>query len=110
MKENKALILEINNLRQELKISNRDRHQLESSLKTTRKLGEIRSGQPIPDLSETIGQTLTLKQNLESGNLEKIIHMQKDQIRKLRASLSEYEKTDRDRPVSSGVHLEPLHT
>ena len=41
----------------------------------------MRTGQVIPDLSETVGQTITLKQNLESGNLEKIIHMQKEQIR-----------------------------
>jgi len=102
MKENVALIREINNLRQELKISNRDRHQLESSLKTTRILGEMRSGHTIPDLAETVGQTVTLKQNLESGNLEKIIAMQKEQIRKLRTSVSE------ERPRSSGIQLEPL--
>ena len=108
MKENVVLIREINSLRHELKLSQREAQQLGASLQTTRKLGEMRTGQTMPDLSETIGATATLRQNLESGNLEKIIHMQRDQIRKLRSTLSAAESMDRDRPMSSGTRLEPL--
>lgn len=110
MKENVVLIGEINVLRQELQLSQRETQKLSASLQTTRKLSEMKTGQPLPDLSASMNATGTLRQSLESGNLEKIITMQREQIRKLRSSMSTKEMTERDRPPSSGTRLEPLHT
>jgi len=106
MKENQVLIREINQLRQELKLSKGESHHLEATLRTTMKLSEMR-GRTLPDLSDTIGATHTLRESMNAEASEKIIAMQKNEIRKLRQSIS---SLDAESPARSGVRLEPLQS
>lgn len=109
MKENQVLIREINSLRKELRSSKQESHNFEATLRTTLKLSEMR-GTKLPDLTETMGASKTLRETMDAEGLEKIIHLQKNEIRKLRTTMTELESTQRDRPESYGKKLEPLST
>lgn len=106
MQENVLLIREVNQLRQELKLSTKSVHKLESSLQTARVLAEMR-GSPIP-VEETTDLMTSLRDRSQTENLERIIELQKTEIRKLRATQVELERTSRDRPPSTGFRVDPL--
>lgn len=106
MQENVALIREINDLRRELKIARSNEHQLEATLQTTRKISQMR-GQTLPastlEFSGTAGAAnRTLSATQQADQLERIITMQKQEIRRLRSALQKLESHARDRPPSTG--------
>lgn len=106
MHENVVLIREVNQLRQELKLSTKSVHQLESSLHTARVLAEMR-GQAVPE-EDAGALTMSLRERSQADNLERIVALQKAEIQKLRTSHAELERTSRDRPPSTGFRLDPL--
>eukprot|EP00055_Hartaetosiga_balthica_P003769 m.8941 g.8941 ORF g.8941 m.8941 type:complete len:1202 (-) comp3312_c0_seq1:127-3732(-) len=110
MSENVTLIKEINDLRKELKMSKSLKKQLEGSLKTTRTLAEMR-GQTLPPMEETArisgGLTQTLRESYESEQTDRIIELQKQEIRRLRDTVKDMERVSANRPPSSG-RLPPM--
>jgi hypothetical protein len=80
---------------------------LEATLKTTLKLSEMR-GNKLPNLTDKFSATQTLQDRLGDESAEKIIQMQKNEIRKLRTTVTTLESTQRDRPHSSEIRLRPL--
>jgi hypothetical protein len=84
MAENVLLIQEINALRKELYASQGEVKQLEGTLKTTRTLADMR-GQTLPSKEETLrlsgALNTTARQLHEQDQTERIIDMQKQEIR-----------------------------
>lgn len=114
MKENASLIREINQLRAELKVhvvnlfavahactqsSKRSEKLLEGTLRSTQKLATQR-GQTVPftnvDLITTAAAS-TLAQTHDASQVERIVEMQKTEIRRLREELERAQ-----RPSTSG--------
>eukprot|EP00730_Choanoeca_flexa_P000903 TRINITY_DN10389_c0_g2_i3.p1 TRINITY_DN10389_c0_g2~~TRINITY_DN10389_c0_g2_i3.p1 ORF type:complete len:1202 (+),score=338.92 TRINITY_DN10389_c0_g2_i3:34-3639(+) len=110
MHENVTLIREINVLRKELSGSQGEVKQLEGTLKTTRTLADMR-GQTLPSKEETLQMSGILNSTVnmahEAAQTERIIDMQKQEIRKLRDALKELELTSNVRPPSTG-RLPPM--
>eukprot|EP00049_Salpingoeca_infusionum_P018833 m.358992 g.358992 ORF g.358992 m.358992 type:complete len:1196 (+) comp18362_c0_seq1:186-3773(+) len=105
-RENVQLIKEINELRKELFQSKGQVHKLEGTLHTTRTLATMR-GQTLPSEAATeamagLASTSVLQQH-DMQQTERIIDMQKDEIRRLREEL----KTQTLRPGSTG-RLPPM--
>lgn len=105
MHENVVLIGEINELRRELELANQNGQKLESALDHTAKLSKMR-GIDMPGLDELSGTSRGSP--AASQNLERIVDLQKTEIRKLRTAMSSLESIQRDRPPSVGTRLEPL--
>lgn len=105
MHENVVLIGEINELRRELELAHQNGRKLESALEHTSKLSKMR-GVDVPGLDE-MGSTAQ-GSPAASQNLERIVDLQKTEIRKLRTAMTSLESTQRDRPPSQGTRLEPL--
>jgi WD40 repeat protein len=105
MHENVVLIGEINELRRELELAHLNGRKLESALAHTSKLSAMR-GLSVPGLDQLSGDTEG--DGGAAQNLERIVDLQKTEIRKLRSAMSSLESTQRDRPPSQGQRLEPL--
>ena len=101
MQENVTLIKEINDLRRELKIARTQVHDLEPALGVMRKQQQFPEDED-PDNSEN-------KRNMSEENLEmeKMIDMQKVEIRKLRVQIKDMETVINSRPPS-GSRLPPM--
>ena len=89
MQENVVLLNEINDLRRELSASKVSVHGLEATLRTTKKLAQMR-GQPISaaQLAAEAEAPVTLAGTMGKHNTERIIDMQRDEIRRLREELA----------------------
>ena len=99
MQENVTLIKEINDLRRELKIARTQVHDLETAIGVMRK-------QQFSD-SEDSGNKDNKMMSEESNEMEKMIDMQKGEIRKLRVQIKEMETVINSRPPS-GSRLPPV--
>ena len=84
LKENVTLIREINVLRKELSGTQGEVKQLEGTLKTTRRLADMR-GQTLPSKEATLHMSGVLNSTVsmahEAAQTERIIDMQKQEIR-----------------------------
>jgi hypothetical protein len=105
MHENVVLIGEINELRRELELAHLSGRKLESALTHTTKLSAMR-GVTVPGLEQLNGTTDA--DSSITQNLERVVDLQKTEIRKLRSAMNTLEATQRDRPPSQGHRLEPL--
>jgi DNA repair exonuclease SbcCD ATPase subunit len=94
MQENVTLIREINDLRRELKIARTQVHDLEVTLKVSQK-----GGSPIGVGAERFGASAV--ELTDSAEKERIIDIQRAEIRKLRSQVQEYESRV-SRPGSGG--------
>uniref|UniRef100_A0A8D0GI28 Cilia- and flagella-associated protein 57 n=1 Tax=Sphenodon punctatus TaxID=8508 RepID=A0A8D0GI28_SPHPU len=94
MQENVTLIKEINELRKELKVTRTQVHNLQSALGLHRK----RKQQGIPDQLPSVG---VLRLNLEEET-ERIIEMQRLEIKHLRDQIQEKEQVLAFQPLSGG--------
>ena len=83
MQENVTLLAEINELRRELSQSKSSVHSLEATLRTTRKLAAARGDTSLYSAPKMTG-TLSLAATEDANQTERIIEMQKDEIRRLR--------------------------
>ena len=84
MKENVSLIKEINDLRTELATAKQYGQRLEGTLKTTRKVASIQSkGATVVDVAAEMDKSLaaTLSATTNASQVDKIIDMQKEEIR-----------------------------
>jgi chromosome segregation ATPase len=110
VRENVTLIKEINALRKELHSSQGEVKHLEGTLRTTRNLAEMR-GQTLPSKEETLRMSgvlgQTARETHELNQTERIIDMQKQEIRRLRESMRTLELTASSRPPSTG-RLPPM--
>merc|ERR1719494_598157 len=102
MQENVSLIKEINDLRRELKIARTQVHDLEAALQVMRKQQHAAGGEPM--LLRTASSPGKVS---ESSQLEKIIEIQKTEIRKLRNTIVDIERGATSRPPS-GTKLPPM--
>ncbi|XP_072505212.1 cilia- and flagella-associated protein 57 isoform X6 [Notamacropus eugenii] len=104
MQENVSLIKEINELRRELKITRTQVHDLESGLRLTKKLRHSEVPETAPNLEKptTIG---ILRLN-EEEETERIIEMQRLEIRRLRDHIHEQEQVPGLHPVGKLPSLE----
>lgn len=101
MQENVTLIKEINDLRRELKIARTQVHDLETALGVMRKL------QQFPEDEEIGNMENKRKLSEENVEMEKMIDMQKTEIRKLRVQIKDMETVINSRPPS-GSRLPPV--
>ena len=62
-------------------------------------------GRPVPEFENTKVSADAVD---SQRNLERIIEMQKMEIRNLRTTMSDIDRTARDRPPSTGTRLEPI--
>ena len=97
LQENVTLIKEINDLRRELKIARTQVHDLETAMGVMRRTQapgghNLKSAPPRNNAS----------QENSSEDLEKIITIQKNEIRKLREQIQELENQTLNRPPSGG--------
>lgn len=99
LQENVTLIKEINDLRRELKIARTQVHDLETAIGVMRK-------QQFSD-SEDSGNKDNKTMSEENNEMEKMIDMQKGEIRKLRVQIKEMETVINSRPPS-GSRLPPV--
>eukprot|EP00051_Salpingoeca_urceolata_P005695 m.76025 g.76025 ORF g.76025 m.76025 type:complete len:1203 (+) comp14501_c0_seq2:245-3853(+) len=103
MKENVALIQEINELRKELTGAKTEVGQLEGTLRTTKRLAVARGQLTTAELAAaTGGRAGTLGASQELSQSDRIIEMQKDEIRRLRQTLEQQQREQSSRPPSSG--------
>lgn len=93
--ENVTLIKEINDLRSELKTSRTQVHELEASINTMRKHGDFSLKDPTSHIEE--------KAEVEAY---KLIDLQKQEMRRLRAQIVDFEAKIAERPPSG--RLPPL--
>ncbi|XP_063153827.1 cilia- and flagella-associated protein 57 isoform X2 [Candoia aspera] len=100
MQENVSLIKEINDLRRELKVTRTQVHDLQSTLSLLRKHKKpgAQSTGPSPDRQQSPG---ILRLNLEEET-ERIIEMQRLEIKHLRDQMQGQDKALTLRPLSSG--------
>lgn len=101
MQENVTLIKEINDLRRELKIARTQVHDLETAL------GVMRKSQGLQATEGTSNETEKIIKNEDLAQLEKIINIQKGEIRKLRVQIQDIESKGFSRPPS-GTKLPPV--
>ena len=94
--ENVTLIKEINDLRRELKIARTQVHDLETALGVMRKSQGLPVGDGVSNEADKMIKTEDLVQ------LEKIIDIQKGEIRKLRVQIKDIENRGLSRPPSGG--------
>ena len=99
--ENVTLIKEINDLRRELKIARTQVHDLETAL------GVMRKQQQFPEDEEIGNMDNKRKLSEENVEMEKMIDMQKTEIRKLRVQIKDMETVINSRPPS-GSRLPPV--
>ncbi|KAM8999832.1 cilia- and flagella-associated protein 57 isoform 1-T1 [Sarcophilus harrisii] len=90
MQENVNLIKEINELRRELKITRAQVHDLESALRLTKKLRHSEVPEPVPSVEKP--STAGILRLNEEEETERIIEMQRLEIRRLRDHLQEKEQ------------------
>eukprot|EP00054_Salpingoeca_dolichothecata_P024779 m.170017 g.170017 ORF g.170017 m.170017 type:complete len:822 (+) comp25134_c0_seq4:219-2684(+) len=129
VQENVALLKEINDLRKELKQSNTKASHLKSTLASSQRLAQQRtqrggglagtktatqimlgSSPTHEDPSALLATTFAdmssslvrLNESQEAEQVERIITMQKEEIRRLRETINTLEKTSNNRPPSSG--------
>jgi predicted nucleic acid-binding Zn-ribbon protein len=98
LQENVTLIKEINDLRRELKIARTQVHDLEAALGVMRRT-QGSGGQGVksaPPRKNTTSREST------ADDLEKIISIQKNEIRKLREQIHDLENLTINRPPSGG--------
>ena len=96
MQENVTLIKEINDLRRELKIARTQVHDLETAL------GVMRKQQQFSDVEESGIADKKIKLSDENSEMERMIDMQKGEIRKLRVQIKDMETVINSRPPSGG--------
>lgn len=101
MQENVTLIKEINDLRRELKIARTQVHDLETAL------GVMRKQQQFPEDEDPGNSENKRKMSDENLEMEKMIDMQKVEIRKLRVQIKDMETVINSRPPS-GSRLPPM--
>jgi len=104
MNENVVLIREINELRRELAIADQTSKQLEANLHHIKRLNTMQ-GRTVPEFNNT---QMSADAHDDTRNLERIIDMQKMEIRNLRTTISDIDRTSRDRPPSTGTRLDPI--
>lgn len=92
-----TLIKEINDLRRELKIARTQVHDLEAALGVMRRT-QGSSGQGV----KSAPTRKNASRESTSDDLEKIISIQKNEIRKLREQIHELENQTINRPPSGG--------
>ncbi|XP_043860476.1 cilia- and flagella-associated protein 57 isoform X1 [Dromiciops gliroides] len=90
MQENVSLIKEINELRRELKITRTQVHDLESALRLTKKLRHSDVSEAAPTLEKPT--TVGIVRLNEEEETERIIEMQRLEIRRLRDHIQEQEQ------------------
>ena len=98
--ENVTLIKEINDLRRELKIARTQVHDLETALGVMRK-------QQFSEVEHSGNPGESRKVSGENQETEKLLDMQKGEIRKLRCQIKELETVINSRPPS-GSRLPPV--
>ena len=88
MQENVTLLGEINDLRRELSQSKGTVHTLQATLSTTKKLYQMR-GHPVSAsaIAEQMPATPTLGDTMAKQHVERVIEMQKEEIKRLREQL-----------------------
>ena len=96
-----TLIKEINDLRRELKIARTQVHDLETAL------GVMRKQQQFSDGEDSKNGDNQVKVSAENMEMEKMIDMQKGEIRKLRIQIKDMETVINSRPPS-GQRLPPV--
>ncbi|XP_040421974.1 cilia- and flagella-associated protein 57 isoform X1 [Cygnus olor] len=99
MQENVSLIKEINDLRQELKVAYTQVHDLQSTLRLTKKKQAIQD--PAPS-SELLSSPAVLRLNAQKEN-EKIIEMQQLEIQYLRDQIREKGQSLAVQPLLDGM-------
>jgi len=104
MQENVTLIKEINDLRRELKVARTQVHDLEASLSV------IKKQQSVPGMPDTHAQNGTddSEHGFNALEAQKLIDLQKQEMRRLRAQIVDLETKVAERPTS-GNRLPPLH-
>ncbi|NXV92299.1 CFA57 protein, partial [Calonectris borealis] len=109
MQENVSLIKEINDLRQELKVAHTQVHDLQSTLRLTKKKQAIQDTAPS---SELLSSPAVLRLNAEKES-EKIIEMQQLEIQYLRDQIQEKGQVLAVQPLLDGnlpkLNLERSH-
>lgn len=106
MQENVSLIKEINDLRRELKIARTQVHDLEAALGINKK-NKNQAPDPLMAMNNNImNGTMSSREGKHDENI-RIIEIQKSEIKKLRAMLTEVENFAADRPPS-GTKLPPM--
>ncbi|NWI19707.1 CFA57 protein, partial [Crypturellus soui] len=98
MQENVSLIKEINELRRELKVTRTQVHDLQSTLRLTKKKQVIQDAAPS---SEVLSSPAVLRLNAEKES-EKIIEMQQLEIQRLRDEIQEKGQDFAVQPLSDG--------
>lgn len=88
-------------MRRELKIARTQVHDLETAL------GVLRKSQGLPSGNNSSGDTAKVVKEEDLLQMEKIIDIQKSEIRKLRGQINEIENRGMSRPPS-GVKLPPV--
>lgn len=104
MQENVTLIKEINDLRRELKVARTQVHDLEASLSV------IKKQQSVPGMPDTHAQNGSddSEHGFNALEAQKLIDLQKQEMRRLRAQIVDLETKVAERPTS-GNRLPPLH-
>ena len=109
--ENVYLIKEINDLRRELKLSRTQVHDLETSMNTIRKQQQLNGGGGASSASivesRAGGSANSIGRKNETADTNKMIDLQKQEMRRLRAHIVDLESKISERP-HSGNRLPPL--
>jgi hypothetical protein len=95
MQENVVLLAEINDLRRELTVSKGAVSTLEATVRTTKKLMQMR-GQSLSNAALQPDEAPSLADTMSKQHVDRVIEMQKDEIRRLRDQL------ETSRPPSTG--------
>jgi chromosome segregation ATPase len=98
LQENVTLIKEINDLRRELKIARTQVHDLEAALGVLRRTQGSGGGQG----AKSAPSRKNTSRESTADDLEKIITIQKNEIRKLREQIHDLENQTINRPPSGG--------
>ncbi|KAK7495825.1 hypothetical protein BaRGS_00012815 [Batillaria attramentaria] len=108
MQENVSLIKEINDLRRELKLCRTNIHDMEAALGLHSQKNKKGGGMDQQSAMQLVSKqpSALMDQKMEEQN--KIIDMQKHEIRRLRRDISDLEKNGGARPGSSPQMLPPM--
>lgn len=105
MKENVSLIKEINDLRRELKISRTQIHDLEAALGLHSKNNKSETA----TLAAITAKTPSVMMEKDLEERQKIIEMQRLELKRLRSTVEQLEHYGGSRP-SSGTKLQPIES
>ena len=105
--ENVYLIKEINDLRRELKISRTQVHDLETSMNVIRKQQQHQQQNVVGRVSPSTIDLTDKNNQKDIAELNKLIDLQKQEMRRLRAQIVDVEAKFQERP-HSGNRLPPL--